>query len=140
MRALFALTSRDYRGVLAAVQSGERVAGDHSVAVQLIAQEAKALPRMGPRDEMNKTLERGRQVLEKMPYPENVENHFVVDPSKYDFYAMDCYRYIGENDRARELSEEVIRAGTDFSGYQRWPMRIAEAQVTLASVFHAMSS
>ncbi len=38
---------------------------------------------------MRDALERGRLLLDSMPYPENVENHFVVD-SKFDFYAMDC--------------------------------------------------
>lgn len=134
MRAWFALTSGDYRGVIAAAKAGESAAGNHSVAVQLIAQEAKAMARMGRRDEMLNTLERGRALLDGMPYPENIENHFVVDPSKFDFYAMDCYRQIGENRLARELSDEVIRVSTDFHGNERWPMRIAEAQVTLGVV------
>ncbi|WP_093267891.1 tetratricopeptide repeat protein [Saccharopolyspora shandongensis] len=134
MRAWFALTSGDYRGVIAAADAGEAAAGNHSVTVQLIAQKAKALARMGRRDEMLDTLERGRVVLDGMPYPDNIENHFMVDPSKYDFYAMDCYRQIGENRLARELSDEVIRASTDFHGNERWPMRIAEAQVTLGIV------
>ncbi len=89
---------------------------------------------MGLGDEMLKTLEHGRVLLDGMPYPDNVENHFMVDPSKYDFYAMDCYRQVGENRLARELSEEVIRASTDFQNHERWPMRIAEAQVTLGVV------
>jgi tetratricopeptide (TPR) repeat protein len=101
------------------------------VAVQLIAQEAKAYARMGQRDEMNNTLERGRLLLDKMPYPENVDNHFVVDPAKFDFYAMDCYREIGDDNIARTLADEIIRTGTDFDGRQRVPMRVAEAQVTL---------
>jgi hypothetical protein len=134
MRAWFALTSGDYRGVIAAAEAGEGAAGNHSVSVQLVAQEAKAWARMGRRDEMLSTLERGRVILDGMPYPENVENHFVVDPSKFDFYAMDCYRHSGEDSMARELSEEVIRVSTDFNGYERWPMRVAEAQVTLGVV------
>ncbi|MEB3368072.1 helix-turn-helix domain-containing protein [Saccharopolyspora mangrovi] len=134
MRAWFALTSGDYRGVIAAADGGEAAAGNHSVSVQLVAQKAKALARMGRNDEMLKTLEHGRVLLDQMPYPDNVENHFMVDPSKYDFYAMDCYRQVGENRLARELSEEVIRASTDFQGHERWPMRIAEAQVTLGVV------
>lgn len=134
MRAWFALTSGDYRGVIAAAEAGEAAAGDHSVSVQLIAQQAKALARMGRRDDMLNTLERGRVLLDGMPYPDNIENHFIVDPSKYDFYAMDCYRHIGENRLARELSDEVIRASTDFTGYERWPMRVAEAQITLGVV------
>lgn len=134
MQAWFALTSGDYRGVIAAGKAGEEAAADHSVTVQLIAQQAKAYARMGMRDEMLRTLERGRVTLDKMPYPTNVENHFVVDPSKYDFYAMDCYRHTGEDKLARELSDEVIRVSTGFNNHERWPMRIAEAHVTLGVI------
>lgn len=134
MKAWFSLTSGDYRGVIAAGKAGEAASGNHSVTVQLIAQQAKAYARMGMDREMQETLERGRVTLDKMPYPENVENHFVVDPSKYDFYAMDCYRHVGDNSVARELSDEVIRVSTDFNGNARWPMRMAEAQVTLGVV------
>lgn len=134
MQAWFALTSGDFRGVVAAGQAGEAAAGGHSVTVQLIAQQAKAYARMGMRDEMQRTLERGRVTLEGMPYPDNVENHFVVDPSKYDFYAMDCYRHVGENRLARELSNEVIRVSGGYGDQERWPMRTAEAQITLGVV------
>lgn len=131
MKAWFALTNGDYRGVIAAAEAGRGASGNHSVGVQLIAQEAKAYARMGKRREMERALDIGRKQLDTMPYPDNIENHFVVDPSKYDFYAMDCYRHVGDNERARELSEEVIRAGTDFDNRERWPMRIAEARITL---------
>lgn len=130
MQAWFALTSGDYRGVIAASQAGEAAAGNHSVSVQLIAQQAKAYARMGQREEMQRTLERGRVTLDRMPYPVNVENHFVVDPSKYDFYAMDCYRHVGEQQLARELAEEVIRVSNGFHTDERWPMRLAEARIT----------
>jgi hypothetical protein len=110
MRAWFALTSGDYRGVIAAARGGQEAAGNHSVAVQLIAQEAKAWARMGRPAEMHAALERGRVLLDRMPYPENLDNHFVVGPSKYDFYAMDCYRHVGEDRIARTLAEAVIWA------------------------------
>ena len=45
-----------------------------------------------------------------MPYPENLDHHFVVDPTKFDFYAMDCYRILGEDKLAGNLAEEVIQA------------------------------
>lgn len=133
MSAWFALTSGDYRGAIAASRTGEAAAGNHSVAVQLIAQQAKAYARMGQRDEMQRTLERGRSLLDAMPYSENVDNHFVVDPNKWDFYAMDCYRHVGENKLARELSEEVLRV-SGFNDLERWPMRKAEAHITLGVV------
>ncbi|MEV4317827.1 tetratricopeptide repeat protein [Actinocrispum sp. NPDC049592] len=58
----------------------------------------------------------------------------MVDPAKFDFYAMDCYRHIGEDRLASGLAEEVIRQSVDFDGRQRPPMRVAEANITLGVV------
>lgn len=131
MRAWFALTTGDYRGVIAAARAGLEVASHHGVAVQLAAQEAKAWARLGDRRQVEVALDKGRRMLEGMPHPENLDNHFVVDPAKFDFYSMDCYRLVGEDKLARTLAEEVLRAGTDFDGTERAPMRNAEARVTL---------
>ncbi|MFE7665999.1 XRE family transcriptional regulator [Streptomyces celluloflavus] len=131
MRAWFALTTGDYRGVIAAAQAGVEVAPHQSVAVQLAGQEAKAWARLGDRRQVEVALDKGRRLLEGMPHPENLDNHFVVDPAKFDFYAMDCYRLVGEDKLAGTLAAEVLRAGTDFDGTERKPMRNAEARVTL---------
>ncbi|MGA5469216.1 XRE family transcriptional regulator [Streptomyces arboris] len=131
MRAWFSLTTGDYRGVISAAQAGSAVAGQHGVAVQLAGQEAKAWARLGDRRQVEVSLDRGRRLLEGMPHPENLANHFVVDPAKFDFYSMDCYRLVGEDKLARTLAEEVLRAGTDFDGTERSPMRNSEARVTL---------
>ncbi|WP_328439401.1 XRE family transcriptional regulator [Streptomyces sp. NBC_00444] len=112
MRAWFALTTGDYRGVIAAARAGAETAAHHGVAVQLAAQEAKAWARLGDRRQVEVALDKGRRMLEGMPHPENLDNHFVVDPAKFDFYAMDCYRLVGED----TLAEEVLRVGTDFDG------------------------
>lgn len=69
-----------------------------------------------------------------MPHPENLDNHFVVDPAKFDYYAMDCYRHLGEDKTAAMIAEEVISASTDFDGAVRAPMRTAEAHTTLGVV------
>lgn len=134
MRAWFALTTGDYRGILAASKAGLDVAPNHGVAVQLAGQEAKAWARLGDRRQTEVALDRGRKLLESMPYPENLDHHFVVDPAKFDFYAMDCYRLLGEDRFAENLASEVIRAGTDFDGAERAPMRMAEARITLGVV------
>jgi hypothetical protein len=60
-----------------------------------------------------------------------VDNHFVVDPAKFDFYAMGCYRILGEDPLAELYAHEVIRGATDFNGVERKPMRAAEARITL---------
>lgn len=134
MAAWFAITQGDYRGVINAASAGEHIAQGRSVSVQLLAQKAKAWARMGNHREMEDALDRGRTILETLPYPEDIDHHFVVDPSKFDFYAMDCYRLSGDNERAAIYAQEVIRSSTDLDGVERKPMRIAEAQITLAVI------
>ncbi|WP_030272963.1 tetratricopeptide repeat protein [Streptomyces sp. NRRL B-24484] len=134
MRAWFALTRGDFRGVIAAAEAGIAVAPNESVAAQLYAQQAKAWARLGDRQQTEVALSKGRELLERLPYPVNIENHFVVDPAKFDFYRMDAYRKVGEDRLAEQLATEVIRASTDFDGEERAPMRIAEARVTLGVV------
>ena len=134
MQAWFALTTGDYHGVIAAAEAGQELAGRTGVSVQLAAQSAKAWARIGDRRQVEVALDRGRNLLEHLPYPDNLDNHFVVDPAKFDFYAMDCYRAVGENQLAQTYAEEVLRAGTTADGQERSPMRNAEARVTLGVV------
>jgi len=75
-------------------------------------------------------LDKGRRLLEAMPYPDNLDHHCVVDPAKFDFYAMDCCRHLAEDRLAETLATEVIQASTDFDGTERAPMRLAEARIT----------
>ena len=119
MRAWFALTRGDYRGVLAAAATGHEVAPNGAAAVQLHAQKAKAWARIGDRRQVEVALDQGRALLEQLPYPDNLDNHFAVDPAKWDFYSMDCYRLLGashdagstENKLAEFYTTEVIRIG-----------------------------
>lgn len=130
-----ALTAGNLRGVITAAQAGIAVAGDQGVAVQLAAQEAKAYSRMGNAPAALDALDRGRRLLEPREVPTNVLNHFVVDPGKYDFYAMDVYRNLGtDNDAAEQLAHEVLTAGTGWDGTEHSVMRNAEARVTLGTI------
>jgi tetratricopeptide (TPR) repeat protein len=134
MRAWFSLTRGDFRGVIAAADAGIAAAPREDVAVQLYAQKAKAWARIGDRQQTEIALDHGRRILEALPYPADIENHFVVDPAKYDYYRMDAYRRVGEDRMAEQLAKEVILANTEFDGTTRAPMRIAEASVTLGVV------
>jgi hypothetical protein len=100
----------------------------------LVAQEAKAWARIGDRRQTEVALDKGRRLLESLPYPENLDHHFVVDPTKYDFYAMDCYRTLADNKMAENLADTVIQASLDSDGKERAPMRLAEARITLGVV------
>jgi hypothetical protein len=82
MTCWFALTQGRYRQVIEAARIGHDMAPHHSVSVQLAGQAAKAWARMGDRRQVEHALERGRVLLESLPYPENVANHFAIDPDQ----------------------------------------------------------
>lgn len=132
MSAWFALTQGRYADVVSSACASQDSAKNHPVVVQLIAQESKALARMGRTKDLRRKLEDGRELLARFPLPDRTDNHFVVDPAKWDFYAMDAYRLAGENALAVEHATEVITSGTEPDGTERSPMRIAEARLTLA--------
>ncbi|MPZ82276.1 MAG: hypothetical protein GEV28_18510 [Actinophytocola sp.] len=134
MLAWFHLTAGSHRAVIPAAEAGIQAAPSRSVAVQLYAQQAKAYSRMGMPEKVHEALENGRALLDKLPYPERPENHFVVDPDKWDFYAMDAYRIVGHDQLAKRNAEEVIRRSVNPEGVVVSPMRKAEAQLTLAVI------
>jgi hypothetical protein len=78
-------------------------------------------------------------LLEEFPYPENLDNHFAVDPVKWDFYSMDCYRILGrpggtENKLAEIYADQVLLLGTDATGTELSPMRNSEAPINLGVI------
>jgi transcriptional regulator with XRE-family HTH domain len=134
MSAWFALTQGRLRSVLDYADAGIKAARHASVAVQLAAQAAKAHARMGNRSEVRHALDQGFRLLNGHEHPTQPENHFVIDPAKWDFYAMDCYRIDGDNTRAAAHAHEVLRLSERPDGSDRSPMRATEARLTLSIV------
>ncbi|GGQ50361.1 XRE family transcriptional regulator [Couchioplanes azureus] len=133
MAAWFALTQSRYRDVLTAARAGRAAAPGGSAAVQLAGQEAKALARLGDPAGVRDALGRGRALLDRMPAPGRPDHHFVVDPGKWDFYAMDAYRLAGDDELAARHARTVLDRGAGRDGVKA-PMRMAEARLTLAAV------
>lgn len=134
IKAWMALTQGDYYAALAATREGLAATDHHQVAVQLHAQSAKAWARLGNRNRVEVTLDQGRELLDRLPYPDNPRNHFQVDPAKFDFYAMDCFRSVGEDTLALAAAETVRRSSTTPAGVIVAPMRLAESELTQATV------
>ena len=132
--AWMALTRGDWAGILVAVQDGLSAAGDAGVSVQLHAQAAKAWTRIGDPVRAAEALYRGRELLERTATPPDTRNHFVIDPAKWDLYAMDCARRTGDDDLAATLADAVIQNSTTPGGIVVSPMRVAEAELTHAAV------
>lgn len=89
---------------------------------------------MGHMDQVQSILDHGYRLLAKHEHPTRPENHFVIDPTKWDFYAMDCYWMVGDNKRAAEHAHEVIRLSKRPDGAEKSPMRASEARFALAVV------
>ncbi|HET9143640.1 helix-turn-helix transcriptional regulator, partial [Actinophytocola sp.] len=132
LSAWFSLTHGRLRSVSEYTAAGSDAAPNSSVVVQLAAQSAKAHARMGLRGEVDQILDRGFRLLARHEHPTRPENHFVIDPTKWDFYAMDCYRLLGDDRRAAEHAHEVISLSRRPDGGERSPMRATEARFTLA--------
>lgn len=133
LAAWFALTQGNYRGVLEAVDTGPDCS-HLGVGVQLAAQRGKAWARLGDRHAAEKSLDTGRDILQRLAHPSDIDNHFVVDPRKFDFYVMDCCRTVGDNARAEDYARQVLRESAGYGGQIRNPMRAAEAHLTLAVI------
>jgi hypothetical protein len=73
-------------------------------------------------------------MLDGLQRPERNDNHFTVDPDKWEFYAMDAYRLAGDDSLTEEYAHEVLRKGAGPDGSDRSPMRMAEARLTAAVV------
>ncbi|MGH4008896.1 MAG: hypothetical protein ACRDTH_12195 [Pseudonocardiaceae bacterium] len=136
MSAWFAVTQGRFREALNHARVGQMAAPSDAVSVQLGWQEAKALARFGEVRDVQNVLDRGHAVLAKLPRPRRPDNHFAIDPGKWDLYAMDCYRIAGLDDLAAEHARIVINhhAGNGPASVQRAPMRVAEARLTLGIV------
>jgi transcriptional regulator with XRE-family HTH domain len=134
MSAWFALTQGRLRSVLDYTDAGINAAPNSSVAVQLAVQAARAHGRMGNRTEVRREMDQGFRLLGGHEHPTRPENHFVIDPTKWDFSTMDCYRIAGNHTRAAEHAHEVLHLSQRPDGSDRSPMRASEARLTLAIV------
>ncbi|MFJ8274307.1 tetratricopeptide repeat protein [Streptomyces sp. NPDC094154] len=131
IEAWFALTQSRWQDMLEAVEAGHIADQTHSVGVQLYAHKARAAARMGDGRLVRDSLDAGRARLDRLPRPDHPEHHFIIDPDKWDFYEMDAYRLLGDDERAAAHARSVIRMSTGPDGTEISPMRAAEARLTL---------
>jgi hypothetical protein len=133
MTAWFALVEGRYEQLIEFAQAGQSIAGTGSAGVQLILQEAKGWSRLGDRKQADAALNRGAEMLGRMPVPDHPEHHFVFDHTKWIFYASSCFVWLGDNDRTEEHAAEVIAKHTRSDGTSNAPMRTAQARINIVA-------
>lgn len=121
MSAWFALTEGRFEDVVEAAQHGQTVAGTSSAMVQLTLQEAKGQARLGNQTESRKALERGAEILGKLPTPTRPDHHFVFDNTKWIFYAATIYTWQSDDERAEEHAQEIISRHSRPDGTSNTP-------------------
>jgi tetratricopeptide (TPR) repeat protein len=134
MSAWFALVEGRYEQLIEFAQAGQGIAGTGSAGVQLILQEAKGWSRLGDHKQADAALNRGAEMLGRMPVPDHPEHHFVFDHTKWIFYASSCFLWLGDNDRTEEHAAEVIAKHARPDGTSNAPMRTAQARINLGIV------
>ncbi|MGH3977700.1 MAG: hypothetical protein ACRDRZ_01670 [Pseudonocardiaceae bacterium] len=132
--AWMALTSGHPAEAAAHARAGQRVDATSCVAVQLAAQEARAAARLGDWPAAEDAMARSRRMLDRLPAPAHPDHHFVVDPDKADFYAVDVYRQLHADGDAEEYAGRVLDYSQWPDGTIRSPMRRSEALLTLGTV------
>ncbi len=78
---------------------------------------ARAAAKLGDRAGAEDAMARGRRVLDRLAEPVHPDHHFVVDPAKADFYAVDVYRWLGADDAAESFAREVLEHSVGPDGH-----------------------
>lgn len=132
--AWMALTSGRPSDAAEYAATGEETDGTSCVSVQLAAQSARALALMGDRAGAEAAMARGGARLARLPAPVDPDHHFVIDPAKADFYAVDVYRMLDMREAAAEYAHRVIDYCERPDGSIRAPMRRSEAMMSLGTL------
>lgn len=133
MQAWFALTEGRYSDVTSIAKAAQTIGGENSAIVQLIMQEARGWARLGNRKATESAMDRAYSLLQKLPaidYP----RHFIYDTTKFPFYAASCYQWLGDDAKAEEFANQVIRECEENGTTERSPMRMAEIHITLGLI------
>lgn len=131
----FALNDQRFRNITRFADAGlASLKTADSASVQLALQAAKGWAKLGDRRKTEAALQYGSSLLNQLPSVERPENHFVFDPTKYEFYAAPIYEWLGEHDSSEEHCDEVFARCTAPDGTTAWPMRVSDTQNTMALV------
>jgi tetratricopeptide (TPR) repeat protein len=133
MQAWFALTEGRFSDVTSIAKAAQTIGGENSAIVQLIMQEARGWSRLGNRKAAESAIERGHNLLERLPAI-NYPRHFIYDRTKFPFYMASCYQWLGDDAKAEEFANQVFRECEENGTTLRSPMRMADMHITLGLV------
>jgi transcriptional regulator with XRE-family HTH domain len=126
------LTEGDYRSALDLSRAAQSVAPTgSSAAIQATAQEGRALARLKQQKETYSAIERVNCLVSPMLKPDQPEHHFRYDPDKSVAYVATTLAWLGDP-AAEGYAREIIRRLTPTNDVEKWPRRVASANIDLA--------
>lgn len=133
-RAWRAVTEGDPRRAVELSRAAHRTAPDSSSAkVQAIAQEGRALARLGEADAVHRVMDATGALVAARPTPDRPSHHYRYDPAKFTAYAGTTLAWLGDP-AAEQYARDLISRLSVSEGSGAWPRRIASARLDLALV------
>ncbi|WP_267898189.1 hypothetical protein [Streptomyces sp. CMB-StM0423] len=132
------LTAGDYGRALELSRAAQALApAGTSALIQATAQEGRALARLGEVRETYAAVERVQQMSAAVALPERPkEHHYQYDPAKALAYTATTLAWLGDSG-AEPYAREVIARLSPSDDVQKWPRRVASANIDLALVLLA---
>lgn len=132
------LTAGDFARALELSRAAQSLApAGTSALVQATAQEGRALARLGEARETYAAIERVQQMSAAMGLSARPkEHHYQYDPAKALAYTATTLAWLGDRG-AEPYAREVIARLSPSDDVQKWPRRVASANIDLALVLLA---
>lgn len=126
------LNHGDYPRALELSRASQALApAGSSIAVQSLAQEGRAMARMGRTREMREIVGRVHKLVSPMGRPDHPEHHYRYDPDKVVQYTATTLAW-GGDPAGEEYARELIARLQPSPDIEKWPRRVASASLDLA--------
>ncbi|MFE4368577.1 helix-turn-helix transcriptional regulator [Streptomyces sp. NPDC056835] len=104
-----------------------------SVAIQAIAQEGRARARLGETTETYNAIDRVQRMSDTLAQRKDIRHHYQYDSGKSLAYAATTLAWVGDP-AAEGVAREVIARMEPAADIQKWPRRVASANIDLALI------
>ncbi|MEU0689402.1 transcriptional regulator [Streptomyces uncialis] len=126
------LTDGAYRRAVDLSQAAKELApAGSSVAIQATAQEGRARARLGDPKGVHAAIGRVQRMSTTLEPVKNTKHHYQYEPEKALAYTATTLAWIGDP-AAETYAREVITGLAPAGDVQKWPRRVASANIDLA--------
>jgi tetratricopeptide (TPR) repeat protein len=126
------LTEGNYAKALELSRTAQTIApAGGSAAIQATAQEGRAWARLGQANETYAVIAKVDALVSPLVRPDQPEHHYRYDPDKSVAYLATTLAWLGDP-AAETYAREIITRLAPTDDVERWPRRVASANIDLA--------